>query len=205
MTDFKPMVVDLYHGDRVLDLAAAKAAGIVALIHKATQGAGVTDPMYHGRIEWARSLGLKTGAYHFNTGDSIENQVQHFFDVVQPDADTVMALDFEDNRASQMTIDEARQFLSQADAKLGRPLWLYSGNRIKEQLRGYDLFFSQHPLWLCQYGPKAVLPATWTEYRLWQYAADGYGPSPHTVPGIPGNIDCNLFNGPAEAFLANWK
>jgi hypothetical protein len=43
-----------------------------------------------------------------------------------------MALDLEDYRASQMTLAQAVQFLQRGDEKLGRPLWIYSGNRIKE-------------------------------------------------------------------------
>ena len=37
------------------------------------------------RTKNARLADLLTGAYHFNTGDTPQGQVNHFFDVVQPD------------------------------------------------------------------------------------------------------------------------
>jgi hypothetical protein len=48
------------------------------------------------------------------------------------DANTMMALDFEHNCASQMSLSQAVQFLEFRDEKLGRSLWLYSGNPIRE-------------------------------------------------------------------------
>jgi GH25 family lysozyme M1 (1,4-beta-N-acetylmuramidase) len=142
MTTPTPRVVDLYHGDvlasdahhtdPVADFRALAQPGIWGIIHKATQGIGVADPAYASRVKNARLAGLLTGAYHFNTGDTIASQVNHFFDVAEPDSQTLMALDFEDNRASQMSLVQAMQFLQLGDEKLGRPLWIYSGNRIKE-------------------------------------------------------------------------
>lgn len=163
-------------------------AGIWGLIHKATQGKGVTDPAYAKRTAAARSDGLLTGAYHFNAGDTISRQVNHFFDAADPDANTLMALDFEDNRKSQMTLAQAVQFLQFGDEKLGRALWLYSGNRIKELIvhasAEVRVTFAKRP-WLCQYDPTAnmtdanghALP--WAKPTLWQFTGDGVGSKPH--------------------------
>ena len=85
-----PRVVEIYHGDvmfaevhrtdPVADYKALGQAGIWGLIHKANQGLGVNDPAYAGRTRNACLGGLLTGAYHFNTGDTIPGQVNHFFD-----------------------------------------------------------------------------------------------------------------------------
>lgn len=220
-----PRVVDIYHGDvmfsevhrtgPVADYRALAQAGVWGLIHKATQGLGVTDPAYGARTRNARLGGLLTGAYHFNTGDTIPGQVNHFFDAVKPDAQTMMALDFEDNRASQMTLAQAVQFLQLADERLGRPLWTYSGNRIKElsvnasaEVRAT---FAKRKFWLCEYGPVArmidaaghALP--WAKPTLWQFTGDGIGPLPHTLPGIvTQGIDINTYAGTRDQLAADW-
>jgi lysozyme len=218
-------VVDIYHGDilysdvhktdPIADFSALAAAGIYGLIHKATQGLGVKDAAYAPRVRNARLAGLLTGAYHFNTGDTISGQINHFFDVAQPDAKTLMALDFEDNRASQMTLAQAVQFLQLADEKLGRPVWIYSGNRIKETICNASAevraTFAKRKFWLCQYGPHAKMtdanghPLPWTAPTLWQFTGDGVGLPPHTLPGIlTKGIDINSYAGTKEQLALDW-
>lgn len=203
---FKPLVVDVYHGNDIdVDgFAKFKAAGGVGVIHKASEGIHTTDSLYASRRKKALAAGLMWGAYHFNSGDDPAKQVARFFDAAQPDEHTLMALDFEDNPKSQMSIEQARAFLTIADAKLGRRLMIYGGNRIKEKLPHKDDFFGKHRLWLCQYGMHAVLPTSWTEYWLWQYCADGVGPQPHHVPGFPGNPDLNTSERTPAQLVAEW-
>lgn len=220
-----PRVVDIYHGDvlnsdahrsdPVADFRAMASAGIWGIIHKATQGLGVNDHAYTGRVKAARSAGLRTGAYHFNTGDSIQGQVDHFFDAAMPDAQTLMALDFEDNRASNMSLSQAAQFLQLADEKLGRPLWVYSGNRIKEAIvdgsAEVRATFARRRFWLCQYGPRIRMTDAkghqlpWTAPTLWQFTGDGIGPLPHVMPGIvTKGIDINHYGGTKDQFALDW-
>ena len=61
----QPLVIDIYHGDAVQDFARVKAAGIVGVIHKASQGGAVVDRAYASRRKLALAAGLKWGAYHF--------------------------------------------------------------------------------------------------------------------------------------------
>lgn len=221
----QPRVVDIYHGDvmfaevhrtdPVADYRALGQAGIWGFIHKATQGLGVNDPAYTVRTANARLGGLLAGAYHFNTGDSIPGQVNHFFDAARPDAQTMMALDFEDNRASQMTLAQAVQFLQFGDEKLGRPLWVYSGNRIKELICSASAevrtVFAKRHFWLCEYGPVAKMvdvggkPLPWAKPTLWQFTGDSIGPQPHTLPGIiTKGIDINSYAGTLDQLKADW-
>lgn len=220
-----PRVVDVFHGDvffaeihrtdPVADFLSLKQFGVWGLIHKATQGIGVSDPAFARRVKSARAAGLLTGGYHFNTGDTISGQVNHFFDAAQPDAQTLMALDFEDNRQSQMTLAEAVQFLQLADEKLGRPIWLYSGNRIKELIVNESAeiraVFAKRKFWLCEYGPVARMvdsngkPLPWAAPTLWQFTGDGIGPAPHSFPAIvTQGIDINSFAGTIEQLKADW-
>lgn len=206
-----PLVVDLYHdnevgndGNELAGFRAFKAAGGVGVIHKASQGTQTIDGAYGRRRSLVLEAGLLWGAYHFNTGEDAGAQVAHFFQCARPDDNTLMAIDFEDNPRSNMSIAQLRTFVSLADALLGRKLLIYGGNRLKENLPKADPFFASHRLWLCQYGPKPKLPKPWSEYWIWQYAADGEGPQPHHVAGIPGNPDLNTSQRTPEQLAKEW-
>lgn len=194
-----PNVIDISHHNTVNDFAALKAAGILGVIHKCTQGSGYADPLYADRRKAATDAGLLWGAYAFNTGQDVSAQVDQFFSHAEPDANTLMALDFEDNPNSEMSLNQAREFLHLADAKLGRPLKFYSGNRAKDLLgNNNDIFLGTHPLWLPQYGPVAKVQRSWVKPWLWQYSERGQ------LPGTDGNIDLNFYAGPPEQLAKEW-
>lgn len=214
-----PRVCDIYHGDKVGGSGPALAgfklaanAGLWGVIHKASQGSAFNDSSYAYRRGAALDAGLLWGAYHFNDGSSVKTQIDNFFTAAQPDDTTLMCLDFEDNPHSPMSGGMMVEFLHQAEAKLGRKLVIYSGNRMKETIGHLPPsdrdYVTSHKLWLCQYGPKAVLPSGWSHYFLWQYTGDGIGPEPHYVPGItvPGGkgIDLNVYGGTREQLAEEW-
>ena len=197
-----PNVIDIYHGNTVNDFAALKVAGILGVIHKCTQGAGYVDPMYVERRKLATDAGLLWGAYTFNTGEPVIAQVNQFISHAEPDANTLMCLDFEDNPHSQMSLQQARQFLQSADANLGRKVVLYSGNRIKDLLGDQiDFFFGGHRLWLAQYGPIAKVQPSWrgNSQWLWQYSESG------RLPGTDGSIDLDFFSGTPQDLANQWS
>jgi len=206
-----PFVVDISHYDTVQPngFTLAKAAGVLGVIHKATQGVDFTDGLYATRRPLAKAAGLLWGCYHFNTGDPVKTQVEFFFSVAKPDDQTLVALDFEDNTASEMSISQCAEFLDLADQKLGRKLVLYGGDRIRKQLPTADAetqeFIGAHKLWLSEYGPVAHVPAPWTKYFLWQFTGDGTGPDPHDVPGLTNSdgLDVNVC-GSASTLAKDW-
>jgi lysozyme len=69
----QPRVVDIYYQDKVESFAAMRAAGVEAVIHKATQGTRFKDPLYAKRKQDAKSAGLLWGAYHFGTGAGFQS------------------------------------------------------------------------------------------------------------------------------------
>jgi lysozyme len=207
----QPRVVDISHHNTVKDFGAVAAAGIWGIIHKATQGKAYPDPDYDAHRVAATAAGLLWGAYHFNTGDNVASQVEWFLAKAKPDDETLLVLDYEDNRLSQMNIAQAVDFLHQIEAKVGRKAAIYSGNRIKEtigQLGPEDrAYLTSHRLWLCQYGPTPRMPQGWATWWLWQYTGDGVGPMPHNVPGIiagNGGIDLNTYGGTREQLEQEW-
>lgn len=214
MTTFTPRVVDIYHGDAVgsAGFKPAADAGVWGIIHKASESNGYTDSLYAARRKLAAEAGMLWGAYHFNSGADVDSQIDRFFHSAQPDDKTLMVLDYEDKPSSQMSIQQAVEFLHKGEEKLGRKLAIYSGNRLKEQigkLGAEDLaYVTSHRLWVCQYGPVAKLPKGFSKYFLWQYTGDGVGNGPHYVPGIsvPGGkgIDLNVYDGTKEQLTAEW-
>ena len=200
----KPDVLDISHHNEVVSWPAIREAGIFGIIHKATEGTGMVDKTYAARRRQAESAGLRWGAYHFNSGADPKVQADHFLNTAKPDANTLLALDWEDNvRGGTMTPAQARVFLERVMQKTGRPpagIVIYGGNVLKEKiLAKSDMeFFGQFPLWLCQYGPKAKLPKGWKSYWLWQYSEHG------KIAGMAadGNVDLNVHGG--KDLAAEW-
>ena len=205
-----PRVIDIYRGDRITNFADIAAGGVWGVIHKASEGSAFIDRAYADRKVLAESAGLLWGAYHFNTGEDVNLQVKNFIQAATPDDNTLMVLDFEDNVHSPMSIHQAVDFLKALEDKIGREAAIYSGNKLKEtigDLNDVDAnYIKSKRLWLCQYGPHAVLPDGFDKYWLWQYTGDGVGPSPHTVKGIfnSGNTDLNIYDGTLEQLKAEW-
>src|SRR5262245_23063070 len=112
MAEINLRVVDLFHGDRVTSFQKAADFGIWGIIHKATTGATGKDGKYAGRRKPALAAGLLWGAYHWGTHADVRKQVDHFLTTADPDENTLVALDYEDTPGNQMTLAQAREFLS---------------------------------------------------------------------------------------------
>lgn len=193
---FKIDVVDLSVHNTVTDFNLVRASGVRGIIHKATEGTNFVDRKYAERRKAAREAGLLWGAYHFANNSNVAAQVDHFLRVSQWDADTLLCLDWEDNRYGTMSLDQVKEFLQLVYEKTGQRPVIYSGNTIKREMRGRpDPFLNKHRLWLAQYASRAMLPPGFSSYWLWQFSGDGFGGFGN-VPGIPTKgIDCNMFGG----------
>jgi lysozyme len=199
------VIVDISHHNGNVDFDKLKAAGIVGVIHKATQGAGDIDPTYQDHCGLALAAGLLWGAYRFGTDTDGVQQAINFLNVVGDVTNTVLALDFEPNRTGpSMSLEEARAFVTHVNQAAGRYPGLYSGHYIKELLgTGNDPVLANCWFWLAQYGPTAVVPPNWNTWTLWQYTDGAIGPPPREIPGL-GRFDRDLFNGSADDLQAFW-
>lgn len=203
----KISVVDLSHWNMISEsLEEAAAAGVLGVIHKCTEGMSPPDDTVVARHSLARDAGMLWGIYHFLRPGSMVDQVQHFLAEAKErgvlDERTLVACDYEDDRVS---LDDVVRFLSTLAQESGRSPVLYSGAILKEQLGGRaDPRLTGYRLWLAQYATKPVLPAGWSSYWLWQYSDGSAGPKPHTVPGISSPVDCNDYQGTADALRAEW-
>lgn len=198
-----PIVLDLSHhnaipgnyNDLVAQFRKFKAAGIVGIIHKATEGTLTVDNRFATRRQAAFEAGLLWGSYHFLKFGSIPQQAKHYIDTADPAPDNLVALDHE----STATLAEVTAFLKYVEIRLGRKAVLYSGATIKEQLgTRVDPYLGSHRLWLAQYSPTAKVQASWSTYWLWQYSDEGQ------VGGIS-PIDVSTYQGSATALAAEWS
>src|SRR5215472_12961567 len=95
-------VIDLSHFNVAPDFEKARNDGILGVIHKATQGPMFMDETYIARRDAARAAGILWGAYHFGTGVSHgAEQADFFLDVVGTHPETLLVLDFEENKRAQ--------------------------------------------------------------------------------------------------------
>ncbi len=199
------VVVDLSHHNGNVDFAKAKAAGIVGVIHKATQGQSDLDKTYDAHRKAALDAGLLWGAYHFATGSDGIKQAENFLTVAEPEKDTLLVLDFEPNPTGpSMDLLEAHAFVTHVQEQIGRFPGFYSGHYIKQLLgSNKDPVLANCWFWLAQYGATPVVPATWQTWTMWQYTDGNLGPEPHEVDGI-GSCDRDKFNGDLDHLRKLW-
>ena len=146
-----PVVIDIYHGDPVVDFSAVKQSGIVGVIHKCTEGVGNADPSYASRRKHFSDVGLAWGAYHFFHGAGRE-EADYFLHHAEPDAKTLVALDWETTLGGYTpNAAQAKAFLDRVAEKLGRKAVIYSGHAAKEKIVGKSAYFGSHRLWLAMF------------------------------------------------------
>ena len=203
------VVIDLSHHNEKVDFKKIAAAGVVGIIHKATQGMHFVDKKYAERKKLALDAGLLWGAYHFGVGGDGSDQADFFLSTVKPDPTTLLVLDYEPNvTGPTMTLGQARVFIEHTQQVTGRFPGFYSGHLIKEQLGSVttpDPVLSGCFLWIAQYnGPKPLgIPPTFQTWTFWQYTDGVHGNEPHTVNGV-GQCDRNIFNGSLDQLKTLW-
>jgi len=201
------LVLDLSHHESVQSYSKVKADGIVGIIWKATQGQSFHDDEYFENRERAKAQGLIWGSYHFADGTNVSGQVQNYLNFAKIKPDELFCLDLEDY-SSQMSLDQARSFVTQIEGALSRPneCVIYSGNTLKEMLGDRkDPFWGARRLWLAQYGNQPTVQKSWDTYWLWQYSDGEYGPEPHDVDGISDAVDSNHFDGTPDQLKSQWS
>jgi lysozyme len=202
-------VIDISHHNTISSFGRAKEAGILGVIHKATQGGSYFDPTFVNNRNNAKAAGLLFGSYHFGTAGDATAQAEYFLSKVGKD--DLMVLDFEPNpQGKDMCLQEAEQFVHHIKQVTGRYPGLYSGHTIKEVLAEAGLTkpsqteLSNCWLWIAQYGTAPLLPKVWERWTLWQYTDGGAGDLPHDVAGI-GRCDRDKFNGSEDDLRQFWK
>lgn len=204
-----PKVIDISHYDKIVGggFQAVRAAGIVGVVQKSSEGAHLPDDRYLERISDIVAAGLCPAAYHFIRPGDMKSQADFFLRCARPDPKTFMvSLDHE---VKAVSADAAREFIEEVERLWGRKVVLYSGNVIKEQLdTRIDPWWGARRLWMAQYAAKArwTWNRSWKEPWLLQYTGDGLGPTPHMIPGISitGGLDISHYEYSDDQLRREW-
>jgi GH25 family lysozyme M1 (1,4-beta-N-acetylmuramidase) len=195
-----PKILDLSHYDDLQDIAKVKAAGILGIVNKASEGPGNVDKTFAVRRPVVLDAGLKYGAYHFLRPGDMAQQAAHFLSVVGDPTDLLLMADWETNTVS---VAAMKQWLQAVHDKVGRWPVLYSyGAMLIEMLgtKNPDADLAKVKLWLAAYNNHPLWPTQiWGTPWAWQFTGDGNGNGPHQIPGIvlPGSrgIDVDAYDG----------
>ena len=224
-------VFDLSHYNPNPEFVRAKAAGMIAVFHKATDGLCPTpedtkhcvDGTYADGKAAAQKAGLLWGAYHFGRNEAGAKQADHFLDVTGIRGNVLPVLDFEPVTdkagkvlSSTMLPDQAVKFVERIKERTGKYPGLYSGASYLRELENnsqnhtaLSQLKNQCWLWLAEYGHKPNPPADW-QWTFWQYTDGTSGPwAPKQADGKPldgvNAYDRSLFNGDEAALRTFWE
>lgn len=197
-----PRVIDISHHQTIpKDFTKAKEAGIVAVIHKLSEGSSYVDPKASARLYLAQEAGLKFGWYHFLRPGNMQQQAEFFVQKAMDlglDNDMVLVADHEDAGVPGQSL---KQWLDIVENMTNRSPVVYSGHVLKDQLKGTG-YRPTRRLWLCHYSSTPTLPEGVDKYWLWQFTDKGKG----SDYGIDGYVDLNDIGAvPVEEFLAGWS
>ena len=200
-------LIDLSHHNENVDFAAARQAGIVAAILKATEGATWRDVTLPVRRKAARDAGLLVGLYHYVSGVDVTKQLANFLDYAKPADDELVAIDFEDSSVgANMTLAQLETLVILMNDQLGRYPVVYGGALLREAIGNKtNALLSKCPLWYSRYAtmPIGIPTKVWPSYTLWQYTDGEHGPEPRATAGI-GPCDRNRFNGTTAELRKRW-
>lgn len=211
---FTTAIVDVAHweGASIHKLEAAKAAGLVAVIAKCTQGRDYVDPAYVGFRDECKRLGLLFGSFHF-ISDSSSGQQQADWYLQHADRDSLLAIDYEwmpKGQGHDAPLANAEAFVSRIHEMTGRWPLVYCARAYLtgERAPSASSVLGNCPLWVCYYvGAPPKLPVQpWRDWDLWQYTNGHANPThwPTLTPEL-GAVDRSAFAGDEAALTAWWR
>ncbi len=213
-------IIDVDHTAITLGtLAAAKAAGLAAIIAKCSEGKDFVDPSYSTWRTNAKVHDVLFGAYHFGTNSCDgAKQADWFLAHALTGPGDLLVLDWEWNphhEVGDMTLANAEAFVQRVFEKTGRYPVVYTSRSfaVHDRMPEPDSVLSRCPLWVCWYGegPPHLPISPWRDYLLWQYTNGGAGPHdakafPRITRGVTDRkFDRSAFRGSAVDLAIAWQ
>jgi len=189
--------IDVSRWQKQIDWAKVSEAGVKFAFIKATDGL-VADPMAKTNCDGAAAAGVPFGLYHFwRPTDEAAAQATNFLNVMAALPPTnLFALDIETGGLPEEKQAQALAWLAEvAPAPTGTRRTLVYVSPSYAQINLTDPAWLEYPLWVAHYteNPK---PNTvkWPTWMFWQRQANA------VVPGVPGVVDIDWYNGSLEDF-----
>lgn len=192
-------VIDLSHHNPTPDWARIRQAGVIGVIHKATEGTSYVDNTLFSRAKAAMDAGLLWSTYHFLRPGNMTKQMDFYLKTINPVKGERICLDHEDSGVTLNDLCNAVSYLKTVRPDL--QITIYSGHLIKEQVGSSNVktLADNTSLWIAQY-TSAAAPSwpktTWPQWSLWQWTDS------ETIPGISAKVDGDRWNGTEEALRA---
>ena len=115
--------------------------------------------------------GIKWGSYHYSSGSDVVLQVENYLNHAQPEADELIALDYEPSSSGpNMSYAQMIEFVELIRAATGRYPVIYGGPLLRETLAGVTHSTGQ----TARSGMRATTSrgrrsgASWNSWTLWQ-------------------------------------
>lgn len=156
---------------------------------KATEGSDFTDVSFRENFENARKHGFLRGAYHYFSPHSTgAAQARMFIKTANlQKGDLPPMIDIEEKPKNKTKfIQELKVFIKCIEEHYGVKPLLYTYRKYKSRYLT-DPFFARYPSWVAHYYIDSLDADV--EWLIWQCSDMG------EVPGIPENVDINIFNG----------
>jgi lysozyme len=215
-------IVDLSHNNPGVApgaFSALAAAGVGAVLLKASQGAGFKDPTFTARVAQARQAGLLVGAYHFGTGEDPTAQLANFTAAVSAaniGFDTLLAaLDLEPNPADPahppgpphtMSLAQGDAWIAAFKALSNATPLVYGGSNYLGAGSQSHANLTACPLWIAAYPRAATIPAPlsgWADWTFWQYTDGKQGAYAGPIAGLA--CDQSVFRGSLTDLTTAWS
>lgn len=197
--------IDAARFQQYVDWPRAKAVGVEFAFLKATEGGDLKDPMFEDHWRGAGRAGIRRGAYHFYYFCTPPEVQARFFiaNVPRSAGSLPPVLDMEWNPFSPTCRRrppaaeiraEMRIWLDLVEAHFGQRPIIYTTPQFYEDA-GLSAM-RREEFWLRTTAKRPEEAYDNQPWRFWQYTATGI------LPGTPGDVDINVFNGSRAAWQA---
>ncbi len=164
---------------------------------KATEGGDLGDPTFAHNFAEARRYGFIRGAYHYFIPQTDPVKQAEFFIRTAPleagDLPPVLDVETTGKKKPAELKRLVKVWLDKVEAHYGVKPILYTSYKFKKRYLN-DSIFNTYPYWIAHYYVDSVRYEG--KWNFWQHTDAG------TVPGIPKQVDLNVFNGTPEELQA---
>jgi len=181
--------IDVSHHDGFVDWPAVRASGRTFAAIKATEGVDDADPLFAHHWPLVAEAGLVRGAYHFYvTEDDPLAQAELFMNTVTlgpGDLPPIVDIEVIGRHADLEALPaKLHAFLDALEEHYGAKPIIYTNASFWNA--HLDDSFSDHPLWIAEYGvDEPACPQGWEDWAVWQWKDDA------VVPGVETRVDVN--------------
>lgn len=197
--------IDVARFQTSIDWRAARANGVNFAFIKATEGGDLVDPMFRDHWRGAGRAGVARGAYHFfyHCRPAAEQAAVFIRNVPRTRGALPPVLDMEwtpfsptctIRRPPEVLRAEAKIFLDIVEAHYGQRPIIYSTVDFYQENQMWRV--GPYPFWLRSVAAHPDDIYGGRHWTFWQYTSTGL------IPGIAGEVDINVFDGPSAQWGA---